>query len=95
MSKIPPCRLPAHRKPLQFKNHLLRTYGLTIEDFDQMVRLQQGLCAMCGKQPKRFVVDHNHQTEIVRGLLCDKCNVGLSYIEDNVFLKQAHDYLGS
>ena len=63
-------------------------YGLTLKQYDQMVDAQNGVCLICGTDSpmghhKRFVVDHNHTTGEVRGLLCCKCNSGLGCFSDN------------
>ena len=53
-------------------------------DFDQMVELQGGKCALCLRDPGyRLFVDHCHATGKVRGLLCSKCNGALGWFENN------------
>lgn len=56
--------------------HLKRTYGITIEDYNRILKEQSGKCAVCGKPPKtmRLAVDHCHKTGKIRGLLCSYCN---------------------
>lgn len=51
--------------------YLKRTYGLTQEEYDILLRQQGGVCAICGKDqlPRRLAVDHSHATGRVRGLL--------------------------
>lgn len=53
-----------------------KTYGLTAADYDALLRLQGGRCAICRAKPKskRLAVDHDHKTGAVRGLLCSRCN---------------------
>jgi hypothetical protein len=74
-------------------------YGITLEDYDEMLSQQNGCCAICGANDpggpgKRFVVDHNHQTEEVRGLLCNSCNRALGYFQDSPsILSKALNYL--
>ena len=74
-------------------------YGLTLEQYDQMVVAQNGVCLVCGTDSpmghhKRFVVDHNHTTGEIRGLLCSNCNLGLGCFSDNPnFLLKAAQYL--
>lgn len=52
------------------------TYGLEAGQYETLLTLQQGRCAICRKRPraKRLAVDHNHGTGKVRGLLCEPCN---------------------
>jgi ribosomal protein L24E len=60
------------------RQSLRRRYGLTIEQFDEMLAEQGGVCAICGTDTPlgrgTFHVDHDHQTGQVRGLLCHPCN---------------------
>lgn len=53
-----------------------RVYGLTGEQYDALLDLQGGGCAVCGARPKskRLAVDHDHRTGAVRGLLCKRHN---------------------
>ena len=74
----------------------LRRYGLTIEDYDQLLAAQEHKCAICGRPPeaKQLDVDHDHATGTVRGLLCNRCNRGLGYFQDTPdTLRQAAKYL--
>ena len=63
-----------------FANYILKKYGLTTEQYLQMVSDQDGLCALgCGRKATK--IDHCHETGRVRGLLCHPCNVGLGHYE--------------
>jgi len=77
--------------------HLLKRYGLTLEDYNTKLVEQNGCCAMCGKHwtefKKRLHVDHNHATGQVRGLLCATCNSGLPWVENKNFKSEAEEYL--
>ena len=55
---------------------ILKTYGLTAEEYDALLELQGGRCAICRARPisKRLAVDHDHGSSLVRGLLCSRCN---------------------
>jgi len=55
---------------------ILDTYGLSAEEYDRLFRLQGGRCAICRNKSRtiRLAVDHDHQTQAVRGLLCKRCN---------------------
>lgn len=72
-------------------------YGITVADYWRMFGYQQGGCAICGKKPKvgeRLRIDHCHQTEKVRGLLCGGCNSALGMLGDNAAgLRRALSYL--
>src|SRR5215470_1693407 len=68
------------------RTYLLRRYGITLEEYDRLLALQNGVCAICEQKPKgrRFLcVDHCHRTGRVRGLLCTRCNVAIGLFEDN------------
>jgi len=68
------------------KSKLKNRYGMEIEQYDLMVVAQNNLCAICNQPQARrnLAVDHCHQTNRVRGLLCDKCNLALGLINDNL-----------
>lgn len=77
---------------------LLRAYGLSIEDYERLYDAQGALCAICHKPEsipnKLLAVDHNHITGKVRSLLCNKCNQGLGYFNENIeTLQRVIDYL--
>ena len=63
------------------------------EEYDRKVSACNSMCSVCGEIAK-LVVDHCHKTGIIRGLLCDKCNVGLGCFKDDIkILEQALEYL--
>lgn len=79
----------------------LRTnYGITVEQYDAMTMAQSGCCWICRCSPPedpgtngnhRLVVDHDHDTGVVRGLLCRPCNAALGVLEAN--LDRVKEYL--
>ena len=80
----------------------LKEYGLSIEEFQEMERKQDYVCAICRKpnmikdEEIRLCVDHNHTTGEVRGLLCNACNALLGMAKDNVeTLLSSIEYLKS
>lgn len=82
-------------RPKREGDHLMRRYGITVEDRARMVEEQQGLCAICEKE-RPLVVDHCHDTGQVRGMLCVTCNLAIGYFEDDVeALRRAIAYLAA
>ena len=70
------------------KSHLKRIYGLTLEEFNEKLKSQNNVCAICDNYNTRdkhgvMAVDHNHITNKIRGLLCFKCNSALGNFNDN------------
>ncbi len=69
---------------------LKRRYGITEHLAVELAAYQGGVCAICGSLPdttrKRggLHVDHNHATGAVRGLLCERCNLGLGFFDDTL-----------
>jgi hypothetical protein len=65
----------------------LKEFGLTIKDYETLLKKQRGKCAICkghsGRKGSRFAVDHDHKTGKVRGLLCLQCNTKLGWVETN------------
>jgi hypothetical protein len=88
---------------IAIRGHRLRlTYGLTLEQFEQLVEAQRGCCAICRSPLDRHKargsgsahVDHCHVKRTVRGILCHDCNVGLGAFRDNAErLQSAMEYL--
>lgn len=63
--------------------HLRKKYGITRAQYIAMNQAQGGLCAICGSEcSTRLAVDHDHQTGVVRGLLCRRCNIGIGFFRD-------------
>jgi hypothetical protein len=78
----------------------LSVYGLTIDDYESLLKKQNYKCAICGsdntksKISNRFYVDHDHETGKIRGLLCSNCNFALGHFNDNIdILLKAISYL--
>lgn len=77
-------------------------YGITPEIFDQMLKSQDGACAIC-HEPETLIrrgslcnltIDHDHVTGKVRALLCNNCNRALGLLNDSAkILRAAADYL--
>ena len=86
-------------KPANFRNRMLiRTYGITLEQYADMFQSQGLRCAICNTEdPGKkgvFPVDHDHNSGKIRGILCTNCNTGLGRFKDNIaFLESVSAYL--
>jgi len=60
-----------------------KTYKITLEDYMHMLDEQKHQCAICKQYPddERLCVDHDHNTGIVRKLLCMECNLLIGIVE--------------
>ena len=70
------------------ERHLVRKYGVDLAEYDRLLALQGGKCAICLCDPRTqahgvFHVDHCHSTGRVRGLLCRGCNHVLGHLNDD------------
>jgi len=66
--------------------YLKRKYGITLEQYDELLAEQGGGCGICGRLPRDDIslhVDHDHLTGAIRGLLCFRCNNALGDFEDD------------
>lgn len=71
--------------------YLKNTYGISHKQYRGMLDQQGGVCAICGgdgflmreHHKNRLVVDHDHKTGKVRGLLCHNCNRGIGLLQDS------------
>jgi len=80
------------------RQNLKRKFRITLEQYDKILKEQEGICIICKVPPNgaNLAVDHDHNTGKIRGLLCNKCNNGLGCFNDNIFkLKAAINYLES
>ena len=93
------------KKPKQVESeyhrnyHLKRRYGITVEEYDELLEAQGHRCKICrtddpGGRNARFHVDHCHTTNKVRGLLCSRCNQAIGLFDESVLvLESAIKYL--
>jgi hypothetical protein len=87
-----------NNKAQQRKYQLKYNYGMTVDDYNDMLQSQNNRCACCGIHKAKIKgllhVDHCHDTGKVRGLLCVSCNTGLGKFHDDIdLLKDAINYL--
>lgn len=88
-----------------FFNQIKAKYGISKEDYLNLVERQEDKCAICGEKEttinhwkentvRRLAIDHCHKTGIIRGLLCYRCNTTLGKVEDSPeLLKNMAAYL--
>lgn len=87
--------------PEKRKAGRLKAFGIQMSDFEDLMAIQNRLCAICGLgedgDKNHFpLVDHNHRTGMVRGLLCMNCNQGIGKFHDDPnLLMAAAVYLSS
>lgn len=101
-------RYAANRKGIRERQrvyNLMSRYGISEEEYEELLAAQGGACAICGAtqgwmsshdsgKPKRLAVDHSHESGKVRGLLCDRCNTVLGKTRDSPeLLRKAAEYL--
>ena len=88
------------RRNYSHDRHIGETYGITTDEYRAIHKYQGGACAICQRATgarKRLSVDHCHDTGLVRGLLCQKCNRDvLGHLRDDLdAFARAIDYLES
>lgn len=90
------------KNPKAKLNQHLKEHGITIDDYESMLKNQNFKCAICGSSGENtekykhrpLFVDHNHKTGKVRGLLCSNCNFILGHAKDDIsILENAIKYL--
>jgi hypothetical protein len=92
---------PERVQEIGYKTRLKKNFGMTLEDYNEILESQNGKCLICessgrGGRSKRFqlFVDHCHKTGKVRGLLCMKCNSAIGYFDEDIArMKSAISYL--
>lgn len=88
----------SHIREAQHYTRLRVRYGLRPAEYDQLLKEQDGRCGVCGDRPEheRLVVDHCHDTDRVRGLLCRRCNAAIGGLRDSAeLLQRAIEWLDS
>lgn len=78
------------------RSRLWRKFKITPEEYDELLKKQNGVCAICSgrDEKKELAVDHDHTTGKIRGLLCSNCNPGIGFMKDSIeLLEKAIAYL--
>ncbi len=84
------------------RRRTVRNYGITVEQYAEMLKQQHGVCAICGEPEThirkgtlcQLAIDHDHETGQIHGLLCNNCNRAIGLLQDNSdTLRRAADYL--
>jgi hypothetical protein len=103
-----PCYSIAHKKKCRkidsapykasdSKYRLRKKYGISVEEYEALLEKQKGVCAICLRRcvtGRSLAVDHDHETRVIRGLLCMKCNRAISLLlEDPDVLYRGAEYL--
>lgn len=95
-----PTEKKERRKQTYQKHRLKKFYGIAPEDYEGMLETQDGKCAICGarepggKHNGNFMIDHCHKTGGVRGLLCNRCNLAIGVLKDDlVLIDQVRKYI--
>ena len=88
---------PEKIKLLSRSGELRRNFGLSMQDYEDMLKIQNGVCAICQQKcntENNLAVDHDHNSGKVRGLLCKNCNTAIGLLKENTdTLKKAFNYL--
>lgn len=85
----------AYAKKNRRKLHYQAAYDMTVEEYQQRLIGQNNVCATCPRSPnekKPLVVDHDHVTGKVRGLLCYNCNRLVALLDDPALLERMSEY---
>lgn len=100
-----PCQRASQRKQFQkphakqrsWERAIERRYGITADEFNVKFAAQGYGCAVCGSDQHKgqnWNVDHDHETGVVRGILCRDCNHGIGALHDSpMLLRAAAEYL--
>lgn len=86
------------------RKYLFRKFNITLEEYQDMLDKQGGVCGICGKEEtvvrrsksgkEMLAVDHCHTTGKIRGLLCFRCNTALGALGDSLEeIQRVVDYL--
>lgn len=74
------------------EQNLKYNYGITLDDYNKLFNQQNGCCAICKRHQSELkyilCVEHNHQTNEIRGLTCKYCNWLIGQVENKILTKE-------
>lgn len=70
-------------KRINREQYFKHNWGISLEELEQLKLAQNHCCACCGESAE-LVIDHHHETGIIRELLCSPCNVAIGYLNDSI-----------
>lgn len=94
-------RKPEIRNNIQLK----QKFGITLDEYNKILKCQKYVCAICEEpesvknnningEVRKLAVDHDSITKKVRGLLCNRCNIGIGLLKHNInFLESSLEYI--
>lgn len=66
------------------RRSILKTkYGITLEEYQNLLKEQENKCAICKREEVQLCIDHDHVTGKTRGLLCHACNRAIGLLKEN------------
>jgi len=80
---MPSSERAAYQKRKYMTVYRAKKYGLTTDELAALIAEANGRCAICREEMDPLHVDHDHETGLVRGLLCNGCNTGLGMFRDS------------
>lgn len=83
---------PDKMRKAKFASALKSRFGMSMDDYQALIAKQGGGCAICKtvlEGLRQVHTDHDHGTGLVRGILCQRCNLGLGHFRDDTKLLRA------
>ena len=81
-------RRNAERPEERRSSNLKKNYGISQKEYEEILASQGGVCEICkiatvgNAKHANLFVDHCHESEVVRGLLCHNCNAMIGHAKD-------------
>lgn len=78
------------KRRVRNSNNHYRQYGMTRE---QALESKKNGCTICGVREGKMNIDHDHETNVVRGVLCNPCNIMIGWVERSRRIAGIDEYL--